>query len=482
MQRHAKAFVALLLTLSLTCTTALGQAGGGARPQTAGDLLRDIKEAANFERGDQRQRLVEAIEQAEGDTAGQMLQEVIAEVQNRHQTDDANFVGHCIIALGEAGTRAATDTLLDALQDQNLQTAYQAAVALGRIWEGDRLTSPEAVQVNVALLARFYSPLPDLFIYGPGVAICRINNIMDVERVGQRTPQQLRSDVDAWLVNNTAGLPSTNNWPWQLLLRRAIVTDDAAERQTAVQSLLEKRALGPVGPILDVLAREEAPEQLRSSLADLLGQVTGVPYPPAGQSENSAQQAVARWRQMWFERLKTQTDEKYIDYAWTELENALRRYEQQPSDEAAQRVTNLRSVVVYQLPGPGAIPQQASPEARELMTEPLRSKRTIATALEVLEDGESTDFAKANALEDIEREVARDHGPVVGEQFLQPLARVAATETNTMFTSRLGNILWAVSGVPLQLDAPSAETRANRLREWARTLEAREGISLQLPI
>jgi hypothetical protein len=145
-------------------------------------------------------------------------------------------------------------------------------------------------------------------------------------------------------------------------------------------------------------------------------------------------------------------------------------------------VTDLRSVVVYQLPGPGAIPTQASPEARELMTAPLRSKRTIAAAVDVLQSGESTDFAKANALEDIEREVARDHGPVVGEQFLQPLARIAATETNTMFTTRLGNILWAVSGVPLQLDAPSAETRANRLREWARTLEAREGISLQLPI
>jgi len=482
MQAHAKAFVALLLVLSLTCATALAQAGAAARPQTAGNLLQAVREAANFERSDPRQKLVDAIQQAQGAPANQMLQEVLSEVQNRHQTDDANFVGHCIIALGEVGDKAATDTLLEALQDQNLEVAYQGAVALGKIWEGEGLRSPEAVQVNVALLARFYSPLPDLFIYGPGGAVCRINNIMERQRVGQRTAEQLRSDVDTWLVANASGLPSPGNWPWQLLLRRVLVGQDAAERQQAVQALLQKRALGPVEPILEVIARGETPEQRRDTLADLLGQITGVVYPPSGQSADSAQEAVEAWRQKWIQSLKTQTTQKHVDYAWNELENALRRYEQGPSDASAERVADLRSVLVCQLPGPGAIPSQASPDARKLMTEPLKSKKAVASALKVLQRPDVTDFEEATALESIDREMAKEHGAVVGEQFLQPLARLAATETNTMFSTRLGNILWAISGVPLQLDDPSAETRAEQLREWARTLEARQGIRLQLPI
>lgn len=475
MRRHGRAFAALLLALSLTCVAA-------QQAVAAGELLRPIREAANYERGEEREGLVSQIREADPAEAGRMLREVIAEVENRHETDDVNFVMHCIIALGEIGDVDATEALLDAAQDQNLRIAYRAAMALGRIWEEEGLRSPEAVRVNVDLLAHFYSPLPDAFAYGPGIALSVINGLMSAEEAGRRGPEQLRSDVDDWVQANRNDLPPLLEWPWQLLFRRVLVSEDAAERQEAIEALLQQRALGPVEQILDAIRRQQLPEQELEALADLLGQVTGVPYPPPDYVNNTVEDAIEEWRERWMDRLKTRTDQKYLDYAWKELELALRRYEVQPSDADAQRVAALRSVLVQQLPGPDAIPAHASPEARTLLTDPLQSKQVIAAAVQVLQDEEATDFDRASALEDIEAEVRRRHGPVVGEQFLQPLANVAAAETNLMFATRLGNILWAISGIPLQLEDPSQQVRDRRLQDWAEALEAREGIALELTI
>ena len=56
------------------------------------------------------------------------------------------------IGFGEVKSKESTNLLIGVLSDTNLEYAYQAAVALGDIWEKSPATTPEVQTVNSAPL------------------------------------------------------------------------------------------------------------------------------------------------------------------------------------------------------------------------------------------------------------------------------------------------------------------------------------------
>jgi hypothetical protein len=456
---------------------ALGQ-GVTAQEETTGEPLMALKNAANYERAEKRAALVQAIRDASGQASAQMLQSVIAEVKARNQADDINFVGQCILALGELEAEEATEVLLGALSDPDQQIAYQATVALRRTWEDRDMADQAARQVSVALLAASYSDLPGPALLGRRLAFARVNNVTGERAPAGFTAAELRSAIDRWLLANIDGLPGVGNLPWQVVLRLALVSQDQAVRAEAIQALRQRRELGPVGLILEVLADSGTPEEVRSGLSALLGELTGIPFPP---QEEASDSPVAAWRKLWMEELKSRTDAKHTSYAWRELERNLLHYLSEPGDAAAERLADVRAAVIAQLPGPGAIPAVTSAQARDLMVPVLESKEAITAALAVLSDPDAADYDKAEQLGNIEEEIATPHGREVGMQLIEPLAQAAARETNPMFATRLGNVLWYISEIPLELTSDSPEQRREKLTEWAQVLERKRRLSIQLP-
>ncbi len=476
MNKTGRALAAFCTLAALAWATTLGQEVNPFEGIDKKDPLAALEEAPDHERGAKRQDLIEAVKTAPDEVASNLVQQLIARVENRRELEDKNLVGQCILALGSLRENEATDVLLDALEARNMQIAYQAAIALGQIWEGKGLGDAQAREVTVELLTVLYSPLPPLTAYGPGLALCRINGIQDVDTADGLPPGQLLSTIDQWVLANRDRLPAAGNAPWQLLLRTVLASQNQAARQEALQALLQQRSLGPVDPILDALQEGSVPQNLQNSLTDLLSRVTGVSYPPAGLQED--QDPVAAWRKQWYARLKTDTGEKYTRYAWNALERTLTDYLAEPTEAKAEQIKELRSVILYQLPGADTIPDDASPTALSLLEEPLKSKRIVASAVGALQDPQSSEFQKDQNLTAIEQETSKPHGQEVGEQFLEPLARLAYEEGNFRFAERLGNILWTISGIPLQLDDRDQQVRRQRLQAWRDALRKKHGIAL----
>ncbi len=456
---------------------------GGATAQPAGAAagsLADMRKASDSERGARRKELVAAIQEASPEAASRMLEDLVKAVENRHETQDANFVLNCILALGELKTRDATNVLLAATQEPDIQIAYAAATALGKMWEGAPSGSERLPQINEVLLARSYAQVPGLLAYGCKLAFARINGLGSARAPQSFPPERLAELVDQWVLQKPDALPAPANQPWEILLRRAVITEDPSVREEVLQALLQKRDLGPVEAILGLLDDQAVSEDLRDELADLLGELTGVPFPPQTPEDNSAQRLAAVWRDQWYSELKSRREEKYADYAWAEMERTLARYVYSPSEELSERLQSLRRVLISQLSGPEETPATASSRARALMTPVLKSKKIVAEALGTIQSEEATDYDKARQLERLQEEISKPHGRAVGLELLQPLAQAAADSTNLMFATRLGNVLWYVSEIPLELEHPSEETRREKLSQWAERIRQQKGISLEL--
>jgi hypothetical protein len=470
---HRKPAPYALLPVLLLCVAtpvALGQAA--APPGDAAAALTALKQAAEYERGAKRAAVV-----ASGNEA---VAPLIAAVEELPATADTSYVGNCIIALGELKAQEATDALITALDSGKMQIVYWAAMALANIWEGKGATNEQARPVNAALLGAVCSDVPPIDTLGPALALVKING-MPIVRPESLEPEKLADQVGEWFNANPAALPPADQRPWPVNLYVVLTSADEAARQGALQALRQSGDLGPIEQILGVLSVEgSADESVRSSLTQLLNDLTGVPFPPAGADAAAAPAGlVVAWKWQWFAKLSRQTDKKYVLYSWRQLEDSLRFYAESPSDDTAGSVRFYRLALLYQLGDPSAIPVGGSTQAKNLLTKPLTTKRRIADALAVLE-GTPSSFDKSTQLGIIEDETNGKAGKEVCVLFLGRLARLAANEANLNFAQQLGRILSQVSAIPCDLERSTIERRRDMLTEWEnRVREA--GFTLEEP-
>jgi len=470
MRKHSMVgLIGFFLLLHLLTATTLAQVlrARGAAPRTVPEAIQALRDAADHEKAAERVALVDAINAALPTQGPQILDPIIKAVQNRHGTDDPVFVVNCILTLGEVKARQASDTLVSVLSDTNMQYAYEAAVALGRIWQG-AASAPEVTRVNAALLALAYSDLPPAVVYGPAVALININGLPVAEPT-RMSSDELLAELDKWVMSGPSALPPVDQLPWQVLVRLVVAGDDTT-RTAAVGALRQQRELGAVDPILKHLSTG-ASGPAAQQMAQILGELTGVPYPADAASGATPQERADNWRGQWLTVLKTKTDQKSVNYAWQAMERALRFYAVSPDEATAKRISEYRNTLLYQLQGPEAIPAGASPEARTLLSDALRVKAEMSEAIATLEKPPvEGDFERGQALNAMERLMNQPSGVTVARQFLSRLIAVTRAEPSGMFAARLGNTLWRISAVPLQLDGPTLEARQQQVDDWLDTV------------
>ena len=206
MGSRVKAPVAVLAALSALWVAAAAP-GVAAQEEASVSPLVELQRAANTERGEKRRALVEAIRQASPDVAARLRQDLIAEVEGALQADDTAFVVHCILALGELAAQEGTDALLAALGHPNGAIGYVAAEALGDIWAGRGSSDPAAERVTAALLVEAYKQGSSPALYGPAVALARINSLAETREVESAGPEELLATLDGWLAAGGGALP-----------------------------------------------------------------------------------------------------------------------------------------------------------------------------------------------------------------------------------------------------------------------------------
>jgi hypothetical protein len=455
--------------LCLMGTVALGQE---AAPAGVTNALRRLKSAPAHERASAREAVVEL--------GAPAVDGLVAEVEQRERIADENYVGHCILALGALEAEDATDVLLDVLASNDLLLVFNASTALADIWEG-KGTAQEVPKVNAALLSVLLREVPAATFYGPALALIRINAI-EVSRPRGMEPQELRTNVLDWADQNPDALPPIAERPWRLNVHYLSNANDPQLARQIIEGLREQGRLDPVSSIVSLLASDGVSQEVRPDLEDLLGELTGVPFPPEGVEETApAAQKAAAWQWQWLAKLQNQDEQRYVDYAWARLEESLRSYSSGPSEEGADEVKFYRSAVLHQLSGPGDVPAGASRKAGELLRKPLELKKRVATAVEFLErEPPPTDFEKSARMNAIAEAVGTPQGREVGLMFLDRLAKLAYRETNVNVAQRMGRVLSQVSGVPCDLESISRPRRRENLQKWAQTV-AQRGIAIELP-
>jgi len=463
LQRKAATWTAFLVA-ALLCPTIFAQTSEA--PQSPEAALAELRDAPTHERAEKRKALVALGQEAVAPT--------LAELNKGSQSEDMNLLANCVIALGELKADAATDSLVQLLHSSNLEVAYFAAEALGAIREGKGAADDTGKKVNAALLAFACSDVPPEATYGPALALVKINSINLARPENLPAPELTRKLVE-WANANSNALPPAADQPWQLNLRTLLTSTDAATRQAALQALRQKRALEAVEPILGVLARNSA-GAAKQDLSKLLGELTGVLFPPPGGTTDSAEQ-VAAWRVLWLDKLKKETGPSYTQLSLRELERNLRNYDRAPDENGADMVRAYRSVLIHQLSQPEDIPPGTSPKARDLLTPALESKQKIAAAMQVLE-GSPADYDKTIQLNVIQDEARETQGKEAGLQFLSRIAQLGRAEVNETVAIQIGTALGLISGIPCNLDADSLDARRKQLDEWI-SIVRMQGIAIE---
>ncbi len=452
------ALIAACLVFALLCSPVLAQVEEG--PQTAQAALTQMREAADYDMPEARNTLVDDF----GQDAVPLL---VGAIPNIDPSESPAYLLNCIVALGELKAKEGTDVLLQQLKSSNMEVAYLAAEALGKIWEGQTSANDTVRRVNAELLALLYSDLPSVAAYGPGIALASINSI-PVQRPENLQPPALIAEVDKWANANADRMPPTDQQPWQLNLRALLTTTDAATRQAAQQALLQKRALEAIDPAMDALA-EGVSSDVQQAVVSVITQLSGVGFPPSAASNAPVDEQVAAWREEWINNLKRQTQQRYIDLAWSQLERALRLYMDSPSEESAKPVKDYRSVLVYQLGGADAIPADASPKARSLLEPALEAKKQIADAMAVLQ-GSPPAYEKQIQLRVIIDQASTEVGKEAGKQFLGDLVALARNEENEQVARQIGTALGLISTVPCSLSATTLDDRRQQLNDWVQSV------------
>ncbi len=466
MRTHSKAnLIGMSLLLALLTATASAQMLRQHRdtPLPVDQAIDQMKKAADYEMIGARMDLVDAINAVLASQGNQVLDPIVKTVQDRLNSEEPIYVVNCILTLGEVKSKESTNLLIGVLSDTNLEYAYQAAVALGDIWEKSPATTPEVQTVNSALLALVYADVPSTIVFGPAAALIKINqiNVPDPTRLAA---DQLRLQIDRWVTSAPAALPSIDKLPYQALVRLVAVGTDATKR-SAIQALRQQRALGAIDPVLAQLASGSA-GAIAPDLGQLLGELSGVPYPPAGlAADATAHDTADAWRKAWLAALRTKTDDRSVQYSWHAMENMLRSYAVGPDEATAQKISDLYDTMLWQESGPESMPPGTSALAKKLLADPLKVKKQMADAVGTIETS-TDDYAKGIAIGTITTLLNEDSGPTVALQFLPRLVAAARKEPTPVSASGLGNILWRVAAVPLNLNGATLADRQEQLDKW----------------
>jgi len=438
MASYRRAMLGMLLAMVLLfAQSAFAQQGAGTEEVSA--KLLELKDTPPFERAEKRKKVLALGAEA----AGLLIQEVSKAATEK----DKNYIAHCIILLGELKEPKATDVLLKALEVNDKQVAYLAARALGSIWKDKGGVDERCKEINATLLGIFYQTTPEPEAFGAGIALVE------------------------WVEQAEQSLPPRQDQPWPLLLRTVVRGRTPAIRQEAKNVLVARKPLDAVDSVLELLRRgpTEVSEGVWRSLGELLGEITGVPFPPRANEENtlSRQQLVELWKDRWFETLRKRRSEQERRYCWNKLEEHILRMYMTPSDETAREIQNYRRVLLALLDGPGDIPEDASKEALELLEKPLEVKEKIRELL-VAAKKASEPEQKMRELYDIKKAVAEDIGKEVGAEFLEEFTALARVETNSENLALLADIITRVSGVPCDLSQDTDVERNRAIDEWER--------------
>jgi len=447
----------LLAALVLSAQAGIAQENGSEEDADSANevqtALQELRDTPSYERAEKRRDLVQLDQQA--------VQPLMQEVSDYKQIQDSNYITNCIIALGELGDTAATDVLLKALESQNKQIVYQAAVTLGDVWEGKQNTGEQIKNVNAQLLGLFYRNYPDMEALGAAIGLVKINGL-NFRPQDMAVSDALRANIEQWWKANNRVLPPVNAQPWPLLLQRVI----AGQGDTARQTLISRKPLAAIENLTKHLARPEGEisQSQWQDLGGILTQITGVPFPPNG-GQGSRQDLIKKWKQNWYLALRQRTDQKHITYAWTKLEEKVRQIKMNPSENLTAQIQTYRDILLTQMRGPDDIPADASDEVVRLLETPLEKKEQIAAAMSEL-DQSTPDYEKIEKLHRIQDAVGEREGREVAGQFLGDITELARAEQNRDVLTLLSNIMSRISGIPCDLGSEGVD-RSQAISEWA---------------
>ena len=452
----------LLAALLLATQAGIAQENGASEETDSANevqtALQELRDTPSYERTEKRRDLVQLGQQA--------VQPLIQEVGRYKETQDANYIANCILALAEIGDTVATDALLQALDSQDKQVVYQAAVALGNIWEEQQNTSAQIKTVNARLLGLFYSAYPGMEALGAAIGLVKIN-ALNFRPQDMALADELRNNVEQWWKTNNQALPAIDAQPWPLLLQRVIANQD----DNARQALISRKPLDAIDNLTKHLSRpnSEISQSQWQQLGNILTQITGVPFPPNGNTQGNRQQMVDRWRQKWFLTLRQRDDQQHLTYAWKKLEEKARQIRMDPSEALTGQIQTYRDILLTQMDGPDDIPADASDEVVRLLEEPLELKEQIAAAMSELSQT-TPDYEKIEKLHRIQDAVRERAGRKVAGQFLGEITELARNEQNQDVLTLLSNIMGRISGIPCDLGSEGVNP-SQAINQWADLLE-----------
>jgi len=476
---------------------------GGAEPDMR-RLLDDLRSTFWSNRSDKVQAIVERAQQAPQDVSV-----VIQDVADNLYETDTSYVANCIVALTMLKARAATDVLIESLDSPAGETRYQAAWALGQIWQDESPPSDQLQRINGALLGAVYEASyagEPAGCYGPGVALALINKIgnesSSTNDVLERTfeglsPEQLRQTIDGWARSNPGKLPALEDQPWALLLNLVLHGSDQGPGAAAI--LVREKPLGAVAAITSLLRNDnsELSEEALRQLGTVLTGITGVEFP---NSSNSRSEQVDAWTGRWTDSLKQRTDQPARVYVLQEYTRAAQEFQVFADAAIAERAQRFKDTLLSMLKSPQDIPTQAPRATRSLLEEGLKLKQSLQ---QHLGDLNRTDILPSGKQEHINAMRSELEAPVylrdargvlvrdpsgrfmvdeeamalkkeIARQFVPSLVDFARKEQHVAVLGSMALLLEAITDVPCSLASTSDEGRKRAIDQWLAELSKKE--------
>jgi hypothetical protein len=348
----------------------------------------------------------------------------------------------------------------------------------------DAPTSQEQLKdLNGLLLSKVYGLTPDPLTRQSVVTLVFVNNIDDDLRPNEvplRTTEELIAQTSQWFEQNANRLPLLVKRPWELHLHTMITSQDQDARTAAFESMRNLRPFEAVDLILALLENPEDMDQgVRDRLAQLLGLIAGINYPPETEEDQSP---VSAWRDLWFQKLREDvlTGAKLneaINYLWSALERTLYAYNTDPNQAAADRIKEFRIALMHRLGRPQDIPATATDGARSLMLRPLSSKLAVAQGLA---EFRARTQQRDVPLADVAAHLQQPYGRHIGVQFLQEIVNLAFIEEDEIIAFELGGLLRAITQVPVTLSVEDINERRDALTAWVEKVQER-GYDVAMP-
>jgi hypothetical protein len=373
---------------------------------------------------------------------------------------------------GPEVARRATDALIKASQSPSPRLRYVAASLLGDLWKlhGPDDKRPVAVMrnINAALMASAYRAAGSPGIYGPALAMIDINEIPNIERPADNSPEELAEFLRRWQAASPERLPALQEQPWILLLARVMENPASEEAKSAADLLQRERPLEAADFLVAQMAREQATPPRWQAMARLLTAITAVPMPEAPPAAEKAA-VVNKWEQDWRNKLRQSKQPHFRAYTWLQLERDVTRMRVQPSLAAQAAIEQWSDVITDQFKSPDEIPKDASEAAVRLVQGPLKFKAQCEETLAALHNPETPSYKGPGLIKALQRgALASPKNQALAMRYLNEFTAYGRKEKHDLTLQALGEYLADITGLPLELTRLTDEERKNRLDQWSR--------------